>query len=438
MFINMFAFSDYFYGTVCHVCKRCGNEDNVILKVCSNCKLFSYCSLEHQKDHWPIHKEFCKCIQAILKRTGGQHVFQEAKELMITDHIEWNNYKINLIQLAECILKRSLTALEQQVFLFPPVCNICYHYEPTQMIPCSLCNSVTYCSQDHKELDFFHKNVCNILKLSFDIDKYISKYHSVSPYPNVTTSIQNLYTSLPENMDMFVKNYASISGTKTLVNTCLASEILSCPLTVLHIFERAYGRECATKKSLILHLVGADILELCAMKTWEILFHWLPSLKYLHLVYIGPGLLNSDNLKPRLCSSCDQSRKFKMDFKPNLLYNDYVNSNECYIPDIIVAFNCGLCEFEKTPEKDLWKSSVPSLLHFPSSIVIITAYCKEECDSDTLRVFKMKKDNADIKILIKGEKNPFSSLSPRRDWESKQESDSAVFYINNYLSVIQT
>lgn len=436
----MLAFTDYFYGSVCHVCKRSGNEDNVVLKVCSGCKLFSYCSYVHQKDHWPIHKEFCKCIQTILKRTGGRHVFQEAKQYLISDYREWNRYRTSIMQLAECIMNRPPWPLEQQVFLFPPVCNVCHHYEPAEMIPCSQCNSVLYCSVEHKENDLPHTFVCNVLKLCFTIDIHLSKYHNVSPYPTVTTSIQNHYTALPESMDKFVKNYANISGTKSSITSCLASEILSCPLTVLHVIERVLGRGWVSKKDLTLHVPGADILELCAMKTWEILFHWLPYLRYLHIILIGPGLINKDVLqKPQLCSSCDKNKKLEIDFKPNFLYQDYINNNECCVPDIIVAFNCGLSEFEKVPEKDLWKNSISSLLHFPSTLIVLTSYCKEESDHDIARVLNMKKVNIDTKILVKGEQNPFASLSPRRDWELKSPgSSNVVFYINNYFSVIQT
>ena len=42
-------------------CAVCGSPD--FLSQCSRCKLISYCSPEHQRSHWPVHKAQCRRAQ---------------------------------------------------------------------------------------------------------------------------------------------------------------------------------------------------------------------------------------------------------------------------------------------------------------------------------------------------------------------------------------
>lgn len=52
----MYDYDEFYYSTVCHVCKIKSKS----LKTCQPCKLYRYCSVEHQKIHWPRHKPVCK------------------------------------------------------------------------------------------------------------------------------------------------------------------------------------------------------------------------------------------------------------------------------------------------------------------------------------------------------------------------------------------
>ena len=51
------------------VCANCGKAavDNIILKICTACKLVKYCSVDCQKNHRPQHKRACKKKMAELR-----------------------------------------------------------------------------------------------------------------------------------------------------------------------------------------------------------------------------------------------------------------------------------------------------------------------------------------------------------------------------------
>lgn len=42
-------------------CAICGGNEK--LKACSACGLIYYCSVEHQKSHWKVHKGNCKAYK---------------------------------------------------------------------------------------------------------------------------------------------------------------------------------------------------------------------------------------------------------------------------------------------------------------------------------------------------------------------------------------
>ena len=44
------------------------------LKRCRGCKLVRYCSLEHHRSHWPVHRAFCH-VYAARKTTASERVF---------------------------------------------------------------------------------------------------------------------------------------------------------------------------------------------------------------------------------------------------------------------------------------------------------------------------------------------------------------------------
>jgi hypothetical protein len=69
-------------------CATCGARRSAKLKLhcCSGCfGRISYCSIEHQTEHWPTHKEHCKetkkLVKAALKTMRGAHMFPRCRAM---------------------------------------------------------------------------------------------------------------------------------------------------------------------------------------------------------------------------------------------------------------------------------------------------------------------------------------------------------------------
>src|SRR3990172_604027 len=66
------------------------NCKNIGTKICTACRTVKYCSVECQKKHFPMHKEFCKKIGKILnesKISTNSWCFCDIDEKLIRDHL---------------------------------------------------------------------------------------------------------------------------------------------------------------------------------------------------------------------------------------------------------------------------------------------------------------------------------------------------------------
>ena len=63
----------YYWGC-CMVCKRAGSEDEP-LKRCARCSCMFYCSKEHQKLDWKLHKRLCSYLATAAEEVGADNFF---------------------------------------------------------------------------------------------------------------------------------------------------------------------------------------------------------------------------------------------------------------------------------------------------------------------------------------------------------------------------
>ena len=64
----------------CNICFYLRISKDNHLKLCANCKLVSYCSVEHQKLDWDSHKKFCKAIKLYLETKSKQNIYETDDE----------------------------------------------------------------------------------------------------------------------------------------------------------------------------------------------------------------------------------------------------------------------------------------------------------------------------------------------------------------------
>jgi hypothetical protein len=100
------------------------------------------------------------------------------------------------------------------------------------------------------------------------------------------------------------------------------------------------------------------------------------------------------------------------------------------MPDIIVAYNCGLHEYMGT-DTDTWLLSLPFLVKFNHTPLILTSYTSDEAYRDIARILDYRKDS--LTVYLKCKKNPFASKRPYRDWGGE---NCDVFFQNNFITLV--
>jgi hypothetical protein len=129
-------------------CHTCGKLDGK--KVCGGCLNARYCSVQCQKEHWPLHKPFCKKEE---KKDEVKVKEKEEDESMIPQ-IKKNGDGPKTIY----------------------ICQICN--KPSKF-HCSRCQGANYCSLTCQKKNWnIHKKVCDI------------KVESPSMYPKSTEIIE--------------------------------------------------------------------------------------------------------------------------------------------------------------------------------------------------------------------------------------------------------
>ncbi|PSN41770.1 hypothetical protein C0J52_08859 [Blattella germanica] len=421
----------FYYSTICHVCKCTENGENQTLKRCGGCKLVSYCSTNHQKIHWPIHRKLCKCIQSYLRAERAHNLFQDASKC--TSYSEWCKLRTSLMLLIQLKLGIKLSQTEQQMFLMPRVCELCWNPSQECLINCENCHCVSYCSIVHQEQDSErHKIICQELALCLSLDKYLLQAGDVYTQLGVPIPVQSKCESLPADVELFVKTFVPVNDFlkwNQHYKIALISELLSCPLTLIYSLETLY----MNMRNLQIHVVGAGFLEFSYLKKWEVILHYIPELFGLNLVFIGPEVEQDleGKCKVDLCEDCHRKHcELSLHYLCNT-YHQFAISENYTRPDIIVAYNSGLHEFENS-DNDSWGPSIPYLIKHEHVPLILTSYTREEAEKDIQRVMTIKERK--IKIILNCQENPFSSKRPYRDWDNETNK---VFYQNKFISIVK-
>ncbi len=64
----------HFYWGCCMVCRLAGTSERP-LKRCSRCAAVFYCSSEHQKRHWKLHRRLCSYLSTAAEEIGADNFF---------------------------------------------------------------------------------------------------------------------------------------------------------------------------------------------------------------------------------------------------------------------------------------------------------------------------------------------------------------------------
>lgn len=417
-----------YYHFACFICLETKN-----VKQCAHCKIISYCSKEHQIEDWPYHKDLCKAI----RRTNEK---MPKKEKM--SFVEWRDYRLKLKVSWEASMKRPLAPYEDTIWMFPRACVICY--TTNNLKNCSNCQCVSYCSEDHrKKGEDKHILQCESYRNCFDIDWFLMQQDL---FPNVFVRlIEDEIQDIPRNLFELTELFDEDFETEIYIDPTMTQHRMFCALKcesvdtagiILFAINKSYSTEPRTyfKKTMTIHVVGANQVEFD--KDWgsisEILLHWYQNLEFIRFIFVGPEVekdfFDNNHYKDSLCGKCeDEEKKFTL-IPHEKCYHEIFNNLRK--PDIVLALNCGLHEFEND-KRDTWKASLHLLVHYPNVPLVITSYTDIEMERDLNR---MKSLNTNCEFVVENEENLLCSLRPFRDWLSENE---PFYYHNRYISILR-
>ncbi|XP_024868158.1 uncharacterized protein LOC112452271 [Temnothorax curvispinosus] len=388
-------YNKFFYATMCHVCKRFG--DDVSLKRCSNCKMISYCGQEHQKEHWKQHKSLCKVIQDVLQ----DYSMDDRGETIE----EWAAKKLTFAKLVSSRLGRRLNADEIQMVCFPRECLVCHERNIKSLESCQKCTAI-FC-QNHKD-GIDHRNICAPLELGLRTDLFFIEKGNKPP----DSYLQHVScTSTFQNIKDFIKTFGNIQTHSEMLYNVLAgkySEYLTRPLTLFHAMRLL--NYVPKSKAIVVHVIGANCVEEDTLMGWEVLPRLIGTAMPVTIIMIGPELTRK--LNPLHDSDNFMSRKKKcLTFEfHDVLYENYVNSPSFVKPDLVVGFNLCIHKHELGSSEETWA---------PSMKLIAKQNCPFVLTSLTLYAFKKETDrintilDREVDYLYSG-KNLFASLRAYR------------------------
>ncbi|XP_011865067.1 PREDICTED: uncharacterized protein LOC105560507 [Vollenhovia emeryi] len=156
--ISIDLYNRFFYASVCHVCKRFG--DDFCLMPCSRCKLIYYCGPEHHEQHWEQHKLLCNAVEDVLQISSAEDCGETLKK--------WdNNSKITFMWLVSEKLGRPLERYEKQMLQFPRECLVCQELDVQLLEDCRDC-AASYCKNHIDSIE--HRETCSPLALCFRLN----------------------------------------------------------------------------------------------------------------------------------------------------------------------------------------------------------------------------------------------------------------------------
>ncbi|XP_043270720.1 uncharacterized protein [Venturia canescens] len=395
-----------FFANACHVCQVYGKDK---VKRCANCKLIAYCSQEHQKKHWPQHKELCRGLRFWGKIENIYRFFGFCEN---TDE-SWRDARMNSIYCIKNLLGRELTVSERRMLAFPRCCEICHETDSLKLQDCGECPSASFCLNHPKDNE--HSVKCKASTLNFQANNI--PFTPVTDYMKLPS--MNYGKSIPKNMDEVTNFFESFCpADKTVLPKELWKAVLASHLSRVYTFLYSIEKILWPKSSkLTIHVIGANIAEATSLSQWQYLLHHDESLEEIEIVFVGPELLYIPvNVKLP-----------KMKMKTiGIMYEHFVATSLFTIPDFVIGFNLKIDESFHFGI-DTWSQSIKTLARIGCPFFLTSTRFAEGLKKDRERINSIL--GKKCKPFWAGE-NPFPGRVPCREFPYDDFS-----YDNRYLAV---
>ena len=438
--------SDFFFPNACQIC-GCTSSEKALLR-CAKCQMISYCGKDHQTQHWPSHKHFCKAITEVRRKNDILKAAKDRKQET------WMNAKLSLITLVTLKLLRKLTPHEEKVIKFPRACLVCHDVDQHKLINCPKCPSASFCQQ-HKNLrEEIHDDKCPEFKIchTIDLEKLREKFEAknnprkkeeekkkksnsekksseseskkeMEEYldPGTVISVikempmKNLpyFEKLPDSMKSFFDMFLSKNLKMSEVENLDIVDMFIKPLSVFRALEKLVRVE---ERELIIHVIGAQVEDLDSYLFWETLLHWMPNLISLKVVLVGEEFVRQ-NLSPKICEKCVEKDK-KIDFELyNLGYKNFMKEESFSKPNLVIGFKI---QVKKEME------SLGCVANFDIPFAFTSDENKEAKEEHK----SMKKILGKLVAYEAFEKNPFAGRKPTLCFETD-----GISYKHQFLTI---
>ncbi|EFN88962.1 hypothetical protein EAI_10366 [Harpegnathos saltator] len=249
--------------------------------------MISYCSEEHRLWHQPQHREICDVIRNI------NYNIWDSRNMM---RDKWIKFKEKNVRRIKQELRRELEPYEEQMFLYPKSCLICYH-QINLPIDCRYCCSSTCCV--HTLDNQAHK--CKERAKCFNLDKQYAIKNKGDQKISIKFLCLEMDIRAVPNMALFVG--MCIQRDKQHRNWTLDdyayTDVFSKPLTLFYGMRQISSpNHFDMSGTFIVHIITGGSMDIRNLSAWEILLHQQKMSTILTIVMIGPELQDKqDTLK---------------------------------------------------------------------------------------------------------------------------------------------
>ena len=270
-----------------------------------------------------------------------------------------------------------------------------------------------------------HKELCMIYSLSIKMEvdkKQDQKISATIKLQFYEKTNDNLPASMESFFDTYVHLEDKIPDFKIFnVQKIRISEDLSMPLTLLYLLQKL--NFCA-KESLAIHVFNASEMKNENVGFWCILKS-IRSIKKVSITFFDLAFSKSSvNSATGLVFSKNSFIGEK--FYKRLRADDYVEMCSKENPDIVVGFNLNIHEREYGTSESSWEDTF-CILRRTNIPIVITGESEERARKDHDSFCQILDKNLDYDLC---EENPYSSLIPKRDFESE-----GLRYSNKYITI---
>ncbi|XP_063702425.1 uncharacterized protein LOC134832361 [Culicoides brevitarsis] len=417
-------------------CGNCGQNDR--LRLCSGCRLISFCSSNCQQSYWQKHRPLCLLISKLIRAENKNTIFEVRKEMMgdVGGAEGLMRAIVLLNEMLHQLLGRELSNEEHLLLSYPKYCEVCYETDPYKLIRCPDCKFSSFCKDGECQATSaadpnIHKKYCEQKKIAFLCKSQI-KYEKVFESLPEPTSFKeflfenpsrDLFTLIEHLTDKkFTKNPSNPEEMIPFVTICQFTFTATILLALQKVKLLQPDRE-----SLCIDIVGANYEETYFNDdTCSLFFAFMPKLHSLKINLIGPEVTSS---RTEDLNCFGKTVKMSCHKVP---YEYYTGPP----PDFIICFNCGFSEepYEDNEETS-WVRGVSAIIKKEVPFAF-TTYTASELTDEIQFVHRAAeklnvKDN--LAEIYKGA-NDFNDLRPYQNFD--KASDERLYYANRKLCVM--